>query len=115
MTASRLGESGAVVAELHRHDRVADCSGDLHVVTVTVRVDPDDGINYPCLRGHTAWRLSWVGAEVDPAWEEPPSNTTVTVTPSGDQASHQVCKVGLPGWRYRGQVSRRARIPWPDP
>jgi hypothetical protein len=54
MAASNCVNPGAVVADLHRGDRLASRVGDLHLMAVAVGVDPDDGIYDLCQHGHAA-------------------------------------------------------------
>ena len=58
------------------HGRKPDKHGDLHLVSIPVGVDPDDGIYYLCQHGHAACLLpGW--ADVGPAWVESPGGTSV--------------------------------------
>jgi hypothetical protein len=50
----QLREPGAVIADLHRRDRFATRIGDLHLMTVAVRVDPNDRVYCLCQHGHAA-------------------------------------------------------------
>ena len=75
----QLREPGAVVADPHRGDRPADDIGDLHLVGIAVRVDPDDGIYYFCEHDHAAsCLLPGSGPTSAPAWAESPGGISVT-------------------------------------
>jgi integrase len=52
-----MSPGSAIVADSHRHDRLARRIGDLHLMTVPVGVEPDDGIDRLCQHGHAASHL----------------------------------------------------------
>jgi hypothetical protein len=54
-------EPRAVVANLHRRDRLASRISELHLMAVAVGIDPDDGIYYLCQHGHAACLLPGCG------------------------------------------------------